>query len=79
MGVSEFGSGGEGEGKGEGEGSQVEMRAVGLSLVTSSSQTYHGMHLDPGVNRLGLNVTSVHQTDGGPVTPNVVLPISVIL
>ena len=77
--MSEVGSEGGGEGEGEDEGSRVETRAVGLSLVTSSSQTYHGMHLDPGVNRLGLNVTSVHQTDGGPVTPNVVLPISVIL
>lgn len=37
------------------------------------------MHLDPGVNRLGLNITSVHQTDCGPVTPDIVFPICVIL
>lgn len=37
------------------------------------------MHLDPGVNRLGLNVTSVHQTDRRPVTPDIVFPICVIL
>lgn len=37
------------------------------------------MHLDPGVNRLGLNITSVHQTDSRPVTPDIVFPICVIL
>lgn len=37
------------------------------------------MHLDPGVNRLGLNVTSIHQTDRRPVTPDIVFPICVIL
>lgn len=37
------------------------------------------MHLDPGVNRLGLNITSVHQTDRRPVTPDIVFPICVIL
>lgn len=37
------------------------------------------MHLDPGVNRLGLNITSVHQTDRRPVTPYIVFPICVIL
>lgn len=37
------------------------------------------MHLDPGVNRLGLNITSVHQTDRRPVTPDKVFPICVIL
>lgn len=37
------------------------------------------MHLDPGVNRLGLNITSVHQTDCRPVTPDIVFPICVIL
>lgn len=37
------------------------------------------MHLDPGVNRLGLNIASVHQTDRRPVTPDKVFPICVIL
>lgn len=37
------------------------------------------MHLDPGVNRLGLNIASVHQTDRRPVTPDKVFPIRVIL
>lgn len=37
------------------------------------------MHLDPRVNRLGFNITSVHQTDRRPVTPDIVLPICVIL
>lgn len=37
------------------------------------------MHLDPGVNRLGLNITSIHQTDRRPVTPDIVFPICVIL
>ena len=37
------------------------------------------MHLDPGVNRLGLYITSVHQTDCRPVTPDIVFPICVIL
>lgn len=37
------------------------------------------MHLDPGVNRLRLNITSVHQTDRRPVTPDIVFPICVIL
>lgn len=37
------------------------------------------MHLDPGVNRLGLNVTSIHQTDRRPVTPDIVFPICIIL
>lgn len=37
------------------------------------------MHLDPGINRLGLNITSVHQTDRRPVTPDIVFPICVIL
>lgn len=37
------------------------------------------MHLDPGVNRLRLNVTSVHQTDCRPVSPDIVFPICVIL
>lgn len=37
------------------------------------------MHLDPGVNRLGLYITSVHQTDRRPVAPDIVFPICVIL
>lgn len=37
------------------------------------------MHLDPGVNRLRFNITSVHQTDSWPVAPDIVFPICVIL
>lgn len=37
------------------------------------------MHLDPGVNRLRFNITSIHQTDSWPVAPDIVFPICVIL
>lgn len=37
------------------------------------------MHLHPGVNRLRLDIASVHKTDGRPVAPDVVFPIRVIL
>lgn len=37
------------------------------------------MHLDPGVNRLRFNITSIHQTDSRPVAPDIVIPICVIL
>lgn len=37
------------------------------------------MHLDPGVNRLRFNITSIHQTDSRPVAPDIVFPICVIL
>ena len=37
------------------------------------------MHLDPGVNRLRFNIASIHQIDRGPVAPDIVFPICVIL
>lgn len=52
------------------------MKVVNLFIFISDLPC---MHLDPGVNRLGLNITSVHQTDRRPVTPDIVFPICVIL
>lgn len=49
------------------------------SLCSAFNSDLPCMHLDPGVNRLGLNVTSIHQTDRRPVTPDIVFPICVIL
>lgn len=37
------------------------------------------MHLDPRVNRLRFSIASIHQIDCGPVAPDIVFPICVIL
>lgn len=57
----------------------VEEKGGDCHLCSAFSSDLPCMHLDPGVNRLGLNVTSIHQTDRRPVTPDIVFPICVIL
>lgn len=56
-----------------------EKRNGNCNLCSAFTSDLPCMHLDPGVNRLGLNVTSIHQTDRRPVTPDIVFPICVIL
>lgn len=56
-----------------------EKRNGNCNLCSAFTSDLPCMHLDPGVNRLGLNITSIHQTDRRPVTPDIVFPICVIL
>lgn len=57
----------------------MEEKDGDCNLCSAFNSDLPCMHLDPGVNRLGLNVTSIHQTDRRPVTPDIVFPICVIL
>lgn len=63
----------------QGKDATIQHKGEGWIFFCAFISDLPCMHLDPGVNRLGLNITSVHQTDRRPVTPDIVFPICVIL